>query len=96
MLSERQIQRIKEKYPEGTLIRLGNMEGEARVPPGCRGRVRLVDDIGQIHMRWENGSCLALNVEVDDFEVITEQSQAESMPEEEAQPETAQTMAGPG
>ena len=95
MLSERQIQGIREKYPEGTLIRLGNMEGETRVPPGCRGRVRLVDDIGQIHMRWENGSCLALNVEVDDFEVIESPSQTEGAPEEVPH-EGVQTMAGPG
>lgn len=55
-------------YPKGTPIRLYSMEGEQSVPPGSRGVVDHVDDIGQIHMKWENGSCLALNIEVDRFD----------------------------
>ena len=35
-----------------------------------KGTVTHVDDAGQIHMRWENGSSLALNVEVDTFKKI--------------------------
>lgn len=34
------------------------------------GKVIDVDDIGQIHVEWENGSTLALNVEEDDFTVV--------------------------
>jgi len=50
------------------------MEGEQSVPPGSRGVVDHVDDIGQIHMKWENGSCLALNIEVDRFDIITQRT----------------------
>ena len=35
--------------------------------PGLKGTVKHVDDIGQIHVRWENGSGLALNLDVDSF-----------------------------
>lgn len=65
MLKREEVERIKEKYPKGTPIRLYSMEGEHTVPPGSRGVVDHVDDIGQIHMKWENGSSLALNVEED-------------------------------
>lgn len=73
MLSRKEIERIKEKYPKGTPIRLYSMTGETTVPPGSRGVVERVDDIGQIHMRWENGSGLALNMEEDQFDIIAQQ-----------------------
>jgi len=41
-----------------------------RKSKGLKGTVTHVDDAGQIHMRWENGSSLALNVEVDTFKKI--------------------------
>ena len=44
--------------------------GEHQMPSGMEGKVIGVDDIGQIHVEWENGSTLALNVEEDDFTVV--------------------------
>lgn len=67
MLRREQIERLKERYPAGTVVRLGQMEGEHQMPSGMEGKVIDVDDIGQIHVEWENGSTLALNVEEDDF-----------------------------
>ena len=75
MLRREEVERIKEQYPKGTPVRLYSMEGEQTVPPGSRGVVDHVDDIGQIHMKWENGSCLALNVEEDRFDIITQQDE---------------------
>ena len=43
------------------------MEGEADMPSGLAGTVQFVDDIGQIHVQWENGRSLALNAETDRF-----------------------------
>ncbi len=83
MLRREEIARIKEMYPKGTPIRLYSMEGEQSVPPGSRGIVDHVDDIGQIHMKWENGSCLALNLEVDRFEIITQQDDISEKKEQE-------------
>lgn len=83
MLRREKIARIKEMYPKGTPIRLYSMEGEQTVPPGSRGIVDHVDDIGQIHMKWENGSCLALNLEADRFEITTQQDDISEKKEQE-------------
>lgn len=64
------VEKIREMYPEGTQIELQEMAGESQMPYGLKGTVRFVDDAGQIHMRWENGSSLALNVEEDTFEKV--------------------------
>ena len=60
MLRREQIERLKERYPAGTVVRLGQMEGEHQMPSGMEGKVIDVDDIGQIHVEWENGSTLQL------------------------------------
>jgi len=36
------------------------MNGETQMPFGLEGEVTHVDDIGQIHVNWDNGSTLAL------------------------------------
>lgn len=64
------VEKIREMYPEGTQIELQEMAGESQMPYGLKGIVRFVDDAGQIHMRWENGSSLALNVDEDTFEKV--------------------------
>ena len=64
------VEKIKSEYPVGTKIELINMEGENRMFSGMKGEVTGVDDIGQIHMKWENGSSLALNMEVDKFKKV--------------------------
>jgi hypothetical protein len=68
----RQAKVIKQRYPAGTKVCLGSMEGEAGMPTGLKGTVRFVDDIGQIHVSWENGRTLPLNTEVDSFHVLKE------------------------
>ena len=83
MLRREEIARIKEMYPKGTPIRLYSMEGEQTVPPGSIGIVGHVDDIGQIHMKWENGSCLALNPEADRFEIIAQMDEILEKKEQE-------------
>lgn len=64
------VEKLREMYPEGTKIILQEMQGESRMAKGLKGTVTHVDDVGQIHMKWENGSSLALNVEVDTFKKI--------------------------
>ena len=56
------LKEIREMYPEGTQIVLTEMAGESQMPYGLKGTVKFVDDAGQIHMSWENGSSLALNI----------------------------------
>lgn len=67
----RQAKGIKARYPKGTKVRLGHMDGEKEMPPGIQGTVSFVDDIGQIHVNWENGRSLPLNTEVDSFQVVS-------------------------
>lgn len=64
------VQQIKDRFTPGLKIKLINMAGESQMMPGITGTVDFVDDIGQIHMKWETGSGLPLNIEVDKFEVM--------------------------
>ena len=62
---------IKKQYPAGTRIKLIEMDDPWNpVEPGTEGTVQLVDDIGQIHMKWDNGRTLALVPGQDEFEII--------------------------
>lgn len=61
----------KALYQKGMRIRLNYMEGESDMPSGLKGTVQHVDDIGQIHMKWDNGRTLALNSDKDSFSIIS-------------------------
>ncbi|MGI6402887.1 MAG: DUF4314 domain-containing protein [Oscillospiraceae bacterium] len=66
-----QVERIKERYPAGTRIRLDYMDDpHAPIPPGTEGVVRAVDDAGQLVMHWDNGRSLSLIPGEDSFSVI--------------------------
>ena len=57
---------LRKRYPNVTRLCLDQMEGEQQMPSGLKGEVFYVDDAGQIHVQWENGSTLALT-EADSF-----------------------------
>ena len=63
---------LKKMYPPGTRIRLIHMGDDepTPVPDGTTGIVSYVDDVGTIHMTWDNGSSLGLIPDVDLFTVI--------------------------
>ena len=62
---------IKEQYPSGTRIRLNAMEDPyAPIAPGTEGVVDFVDDIGTIHMKWDNGRSLGIVPGEDSFSVL--------------------------
>lgn len=70
--------RMKQEYPPGTRLLLLNMEDPwAPVPPGTRGTVAYVDDIGQIGMKWDNGRTLSLVPGEDSFRKLTDGELAE-------------------
>lgn len=69
---EKLAERNRRLYPKGSIVILDNMYGEPKMPKGIKGIVDEVDDIGQIHVKWKNGSSLALNVEVDSFRKVAE------------------------
>ena len=62
---------IKEQYPPGTHIRLNStVDPYAPVAPGTEGEVDFVDDIGTIHMKWDNGRALGIVPGEDSFSVL--------------------------
>lgn len=70
-LTQEEIKVIKDKYVKGTKIKLLKMYDPFSPPPSeTTGIVDFVDDIGQIHINWNNGSTLALVPNVDEFEVL--------------------------
>ena len=55
----------------GTRVKLISMEDDPRpIEPGTCGTVKLIDDIGTIHVRWDNGRLLGLVPEKDKFEIV--------------------------
>ena len=65
---QEQVAKLREEYPEGTRIMLLKMEDPfTQLKRGDMGNVTHVDDAGQIHMIWDNGSSLALVPGEDEF-----------------------------
>ena len=65
------VEQIKKKYPPGTRIELISMKDPySPVPPGTRGTVRMVDDAGTIHPKFDNGRTLGIIVGEDEFIVL--------------------------
>ena len=54
----RNIQFLKDWYPAGTRVKLVEMNDIQAPPIGTLGTVMYVDDIGTIHIKWDNGSTL--------------------------------------
>ena len=62
---------IKAKYPVGTRIKIIFSDDPFHpIPEGMLGTVTGVDDIGTVHMKWDNGSTLGLIVGDDIFEIV--------------------------
>lgn len=77
-ISKERLEMLRKDYPAGTKVCLDGMEGESRMVSGLKGEVRYVDDIGQIHVGWENGSGLALIPGVDWFHKIRDPEKKKS------------------
>ena len=77
--------RYKKMYPKGTRIELLSMANDPRpVASGTRGTVRLVDDIGQLQVVFDNGLAIGVVPGEDSFRVLTE---SEIMAEQKAKEE---------
>ncbi len=86
MPSRAQLDLLRQRYPPGTEVELIAMpEDPYPVPPGTRGKVIMVDDAGQLVIKWNNGSSLSLIPGVDSFQKV---------PEQELKQKTSMTMGG--
>ena len=55
------VKKMKDTYAPGTRIQLDYMGDDPRpIPPGTKGTVRIVDDIGTVHCDFDNGRRLGL------------------------------------
>ena len=72
-IDQRKVQAIKDKYQKGDRVELINMESAAYlIPRGMKGTVTEVDDLGSVHVKWENGMEVAvLNIPGDAIEKVT-------------------------
>lgn len=68
--TKEEVEQIKQQYIAGTKIELIKMYDLQAPPTGTKGFIDFVDDIGTIHMKWENGSTLGLVVGTDEFKII--------------------------
>ena len=61
-IKEWQLKQLREEYPVGTRVELIYMNDpyNTKLVPGCRGTVRIVDDMGTIHVSWDCGSGLGI------------------------------------
>lgn len=62
--------KIREQYPAGTRIELISMDDADAIQPGEKGTVSMVDDIGQIHVKWDSGRTLAVIPGEDTFKSV--------------------------
>ena len=54
------LERLRQKYPVGCRVQLDWMDHVHAPKIGTQGTVVLVDAIGTIHVRWDNGSGLGV------------------------------------
>lgn len=58
MPTEQMLESLRQEFPVGTRVELVRMDDVQAPPPGTKGTVLGVDDIGSLLMRWDNGSGL--------------------------------------
>ena len=59
-ITQNELQRLRQQFPEGARVELVRMNDVQAPPPGTKGTVRFVDDIGTVHVHWDNGSGLGI------------------------------------
>ena len=57
-------------WPIGKTIEIIKMDDPQAPPPKTRGVIQSIDGIGQIHVKWENGSKLAVQPYDDVYRIL--------------------------
>ena len=70
MLAKKDVEKLRKHYRKGTRVRLIYMDDIQAPPIDTIGTVQFVDDIGTIHVSWDNGSSLGVVYGVDKIEIL--------------------------
>lgn len=70
-ISKSILNHLRKEYPHGTRVKLVRMDDFQAPSVGTLGTVVEVDDMGNLQMNWDNGSCLAVIYGVDGVEKVT-------------------------
>ena len=69
-----ELQKIRQRFPIGTRVQLLTMEDPyTTLKPGATGTVAFIDDIGTIHVNWDQGGTLGIIYGVDRVVRISKQ-----------------------
>jgi len=58
--SRKIVEQLRDQYPEGCRVVLDSMNDVQAPEAGAEGTVIFVDDVGAIHVSWDNGSSLRI------------------------------------
>lgn len=65
MIGKELLEDLRLKYPAGCRVELLRMDDVQAPPIGTFGTVDVVDDLGTIHVTWDNGSRLGVAYGID-------------------------------
>ena len=60
MITNSELSVLRKQFPTGYKVKLVEMDDPFAPPIGTTGVIRYVDDIGTIHVKYENGSGLGV------------------------------------
>ena len=70
IVTKEELEELRKTYPNGTRVRLLQMDDFQAPPVGTEGVVYGVDDTGSLLVHWENGSSLNVIFGVDRVEKL--------------------------
>ena len=73
-MNEKIVQMYKVAYPKGMRVEMVAMDDPQPIERGTRGTIEFVDDMGTIHVKWDNGRGLGIVPDVDEFKIIKEEN----------------------
>lgn len=60
VIDSKALEKLRKMYPIGAKVELVKMDDAQAPPVGTMGVVEFIDDMGTIHVEWENGSSLGV------------------------------------